>query len=235
MSKIKKHPWKICPAGSYYVKGHYKTINGKKHYWNPHCREGKGKKDILTFDEIYEISNRFKDEKLKMPKPYDFKVSGNLGNKYDLLIAGWVKYWSDIFREQTNITVDFVKILAKTESTFGSNAMAKIKNSSSQAIGLMQITDYTFKLIQEDQTELRNHIFKLKRENLYDPNVNICVGVRWLFRKREIAKYYLKREPSQLELAEEYKGIRNDKSLAANKQRDNFKDASRDYKEAKVK
>jgi hypothetical protein len=169
-----------------------------------------------------------------MPKPYDFKVSGNLGNKYDFIIAGWVKYWSDIFSDQTNITVDFVKILMKTESTFGSNAMAKIKNSTSQAIGLMQITDYTLKLIQEDQTELQNHVFKIRRDDLYDPNVNICIGIRWLFRKREIAKYYLKKEPSQLELAEEYKGIRNDKSPAANKQRDNFKDASKDYKEAKV-
>ena len=234
MSK-KKHIWKICPTGSYYVRAHYKTINGKEHYWKAHCRQGKGKKEVLTSDEIHAIANRFKNEKLKMPKPYNFNVPGKLGNKYDLLIAGWVKYWSDIFDDKTNITVDLVKILIMTESTFGSKATAKIKNSKKQAIGLMQITDYTFKLIKEDQKELRNHVFRIRRDDLYDPNINICVGVRWLFRKREIAKYYLKKEPSPLELAEEYKGIRSDKSPRANKQRNNFKDASKDYKSAKVK
>ncbi len=228
MSKL-KHPWKICPSGSHFVKAHYKSINGKDHYWSAHCRKGSSKKDILTSDEIHEIAARFKNEKLKMPKPYNFKVPGKIGNRYDLLIAGWVKYWSDIFGYDTNITVDFIKILIKTESTFGKKAMASIKNSNSKAIGLMQITDYTLKLIKEDQKELRNHVFKIKRDNLYDPNINICIGVRWLFRKREIAKYYLKKEPSPLELAEEYKGIRNDKSAAAEFQRKKFIEASKDY------
>lgn len=233
MSK-KKHVWKICPAGSYYVKAHYKTINGKEHYWKAHCRKGKGKKEVLTSDEIHAIAVRFKDEKLKMPKAYDFKVKGKLGNKYDLIIAGWVRYWSDIFGNKTNITVDFVKILIMTESTFGNKALGKIKNTKLHAIGLMQITDYTFKLIKEDQKELRNHVFSIKRDYLYDPNINICVGVRWLFRKREIAKYYLKKEPTPLELAEEYKGIRNDKSPAANIQRKHFKDRSHEYKKSNV-
>lgn len=229
----KKHPWKICPAGSYYVKAHYKTIKGKEHFWNAHCRKGSSKLDILTIDEIHEISNRFKNERLKRPKSYNFKVPGKPGYKYDLLIAGWVKYWSDIFGHDTNITVDFVKILMKTESTFGSKATANIKNSNLKAMGLMQITDYTFKLIQEGQKELRNHVFKINREDLFDPNINICVGVRWLFRKREIAKHFLKKEPSPLELAEEYKGIRNDSSKMAETQRKHFKEASREYKNAK--
>ena len=95
MSK-KKHPWKICPIGEYYVKAHPKTINGKEHQWSGHCRTGKKRKEILTSAEIHEISKHFKNKKLKMPKPYNFKVHGKLGNKYDLLIAGWAKYWSDL-------------------------------------------------------------------------------------------------------------------------------------------
>lgn len=87
----------ILCSGSYYVKAHYKTINGKEHYWKSHCRKGSIKKEVLTTDEIHEMAIRFKNEKLKMPKPYNFNVRANLGNKYDLLIAGWVKYWSDIF------------------------------------------------------------------------------------------------------------------------------------------
>ena len=104
----KKHSWKICPAGSYYVRAHYKTVNGKEFYWSAHCRQGKSKKEILTSDEIKEIAKRFKNEKLKMPKPYSFKAKN--GNRYDLLIAGWVKYWTDIFGTQTNITADFVSL-----------------------------------------------------------------------------------------------------------------------------
>lgn len=233
MSKSKKHPWKICPSGSHFVKAHYKSINGKRHYWKAHCRKSNSKKDLLNLDEINEIAKRFQYEKLKMPKSYDFKVPRKLGSKYDVLIAGWVKYWSDIFGNKTNITVDFVKILIMTESSFEPKAKAKIHNTSFQAIGLMQITDYTFKLIQENQKELRDHIFKIKRDDLYYPNVNICVGVRWLFRKREIAKYYLKMEPSPLELAEEYKGIRNDESPMAKKQRKRFKEVTQKYKKAK--
>ena len=61
---MKRHPWKIFPAGSYYVKAHYKTINGKEVFWNYFCREGKSKKEILNFDEINEISKRFKKEKI---------------------------------------------------------------------------------------------------------------------------------------------------------------------------
>ncbi len=229
----KKHSWKICSAGSYFVKAHYKTINGKEYYWNAHCRKGKGKKEVLNFDEIQEITKRFKDEKIQMPKAYDFKIPGQLGSKYDLLIAGWVRYWSDIFGNQTNITTDFVKPLIMTESSFQPKARAQIQNSLMQAIGLMQITEYTLKLIQENEKELRNHTFSITKDDLFDPSTNICVGVRWLFRKREIAKYYLKKEPTPLELAEEYKGIRSDKSSKANKQRSVFNNVFKNYSDAK--
>ena len=228
----KKHPWKICPAGEYFVSAHYKTINGKEHFWSAHCRKGKSKKDILTSDEIKEIAKRFKNEKLKMPRSYNFKAPN--GNEYDLLIAGWVKYWCDIFGSQTNITVDFVKILIMTESSFRNKVTAKTHNRQGEAIGLMQITDYTFKLTQEDGKELKSHVFNLKREEVFEPEVNICLGVRWLFRKRDIAKYYLKNEPSALQLAEEYKGIRNDKSNKSAKQRNEFMKYLKEYRNAKV-
>ena len=229
---MKKHPWKICPAGSHYVKAHYKTINGKEFYWKAFCREGKSKKDILNFDEIKEISKQFKKEKLKMPKAYNFKSTS--GNKYDLLIGGWVKYWSDIFGKNSKINSDFVKILIMSESSFRNKVKVQTHNRTGKAMGLMQITSYTFKLAQETKNELRNHAFKLNQKDIYDPNVNIALGVRWLFRKREIAKYYLKKEPSELQLAEEYKGIRNDKSKAAKNQRDNFSKYKKEFRDAKV-
>ena len=235
MTAKKKHPWKICDAGSYFVKSHYKNINGKKFLWNAHCRKGIGTKETLNFDEIYEISKNFNSFNLTMPKPYDFNVPKGFGNKYDIFIAGWVKYWSDIFGSHSKIDTAFVKTLIMTESSFQPKATAVTHNIPGEAIGLMQITDYTFKLIQQNEKELRNHVFDLKRKDLFDPNVNICVGVRWLFRKREIAKYFLKKEPSSLELAEEYKGIRNDQSIMAKKQRENFKKYFKEYIDAKIK
>lgn len=228
---MKEHNWKICPIGSYYVKEHYKTINGKKYFWQAHCRKGKFKKDVLNADEINAISKRFATEKLKPPKAYNFNAKD--GNKYDLLIAGWVKYWRDVFGTESKITVDFVKILMMSESSFRPNITAQTHNNSGHAIGLMQLTDTTLKLIQEESKELRDHAFRLKRDDLFDQNVNICVGVRWLFRKREIAKYLLKKEPTELQLAEEYKGIRNDSSEAASEQREAFKQKFKEYRDAK--
>lgn len=161
-------------------------------------------------------------------------VAKRIGNKYDLLIAGWVKFWSDVFGHQSKIDAGFVKTLIMTESSFQPKAKAETHNIPGEAIGLMQITDYTFKLLQENEKELRNHVFDIKRDELFDPNVNICVGVRWLFRKREIAKHYLKKEPAPLELAEEYKGIRNDQSILAKKQREHFKKYFKEYMDTKI-
>jgi ribosomal protein S8E len=65
--------------------------------------------------------------------------------------------------------------------------------------------------------------------------VNICVGIRWLYRKHQIAKYYLKKEPTEFQLAEEYKGIRNDKSVGATKQRKAFRNYQNELKKVKRK
>lgn len=152
---------KICPIGSTFVKSHNKTIGNKEHHRKAYCRKVKVRKYILNTDEINEIYQINKNQKLALPKAY------------------------------------------------------------------------TLKLAQFNSSELRNHSFKVARSDLFDPTVNVAVSVRWLYRKREIAKYYLKKEPSALQLAEEYKGIRNDKSLKANKQREAFKKLLKEYKNAK--
>lgn len=224
---------KICPTGTIFVKSHYKTINGKKYFWEAHCRKSKNiRKSIYNGDEIREIYNQYKGARYKLPKSYNFK-SGRKGNQYNDLIGFWVSYWENIFKIKSNISVDFVKVLMMTESTFGKKAIAVTHNRPGNAIGLLQITDYTLGLIQENSKELRNHQFKINREDLFDPVVNIAVAVRWIYRKRQIARYYLKKEPTPLQLAEEYKGIRNDKSVKAKKQRDTFSKYWKEYKNAK--
>lgn len=216
----KKHPWKICDSGQTYVRAHNKTINGIEHSWGGHCRRIKSKKQILNKDEILEISKNFNKKLLKLPKAYNFNTKN--GNKYDLLIAGWVQYWGELLGKDSQITPGFVKILMMSESSFNSKAKASTHDRPGRAIGLLQITSYTHRLIQPESKELKNHSFKINLENLIDPNVNICVAVRWLFRKKQIAKYFLKKEPTMLQLAEEYKGIRGDKSIKAKHQRDIF-------------
>ncbi len=227
--KTRVHPWKICPIGSYYVKAHHKTIGGKKHLWGAHCRNSKTMVHIFNHDEIEEISRKFFTSSLSLPKKYDFGVKNRGGNEYDILIAGWVAFWTELLNIESAITPDFVKVLIMSESSFRTEVKAKTHDNPGHAIGLMQITTNTLKLMHEGGKELRDTAFAIKTEHLQNPTVNICLGIRWLFRKREIAKAYYKAEPTHLQLAEEYKGIRNDKSIAAKNQRDKFEKLWKEY------
>ena len=65
---------------------------------------------------------------------------------------------------------------------------------------------FLFHLSGGNEKELKDHFVILDNEEIWDPNKNICAGVRWLFRKREIARNRLKREPSWEEVLMEYKG-----------------------------
>lgn len=232
MSEGKKsHPWRICPVGTHFVKSHYKkTESGTLARWDSHCRKNSRSKDLLNFDEIQEISSNFEHFNFSKPKTYDFGVDN--GNAYDLLIGGWVKFWTDLLGDQTNITPDFVKVLIMSESSFRTSVFINTKNNSGRAIGLMQLTEATIKLLDIHQTEVSDFFFALSSKDLENPAANICAGVRWLFRKRDIAKSALKHEPSALELAEEYKGIRGDKSIGAITQRNFFLKKLKEYNEA---
>jgi hypothetical protein len=70
----------------------------------------------------------------------------------------------------------------------------------------MQITADTQKRLSGEKKELKDHLIILSDNEIYNPNKNICAGVRWLFRKRETAGARLKREPSWEEVLMEYKG-----------------------------
>jgi hypothetical protein len=83
----------------------------------------------------------------------------------------------------------------------------------------MQITNKTRKILANEKGELKNHYLTATREELNEPSVNICAGIRWLFRKREIASERLKRIASWEEAVFEFKGIR----LASPAQQDKVK------------
>ena len=47
----------------------------------------------------------------------------------------------------------------------------------------------------------------LSDKEIYDPNLNIAAGIRWLFQKRKLASARLKREADWMEAAFAYKGV----------------------------
>ena len=130
------------------------------------------------------------------------------GNKYDLLIAGWTKFWNEILKPEDPPTPDFIKALIATESSF--NLVKDQKSSNGSARGLIQVTESTRKILQNLKGELRNDHIELTVEESRDPVTNIAAGIRWLHHKKFLAVSRLKRKITWEEAAAEYKGILND-------------------------
>lgn len=200
------NPWRVCPVGEYWVRRHLRQKTSLEDV-DGHCRKNKSKKDQLNGDEINLISKHklFKNPQLKAtPNELVFK---GIGNQFDDLINGWVAYWNDVFKIVPPLHPNFVKALVATESGFDPKSFNNTnKKSTGPARGLLQITEKSQRQLSGNEKELKDHFVILDNEEIWDPNKNICAGVRWLFRKREIARNRLKREPSWEEVLMEYKG-----------------------------
>ena len=212
VSKKVKHPWRKCPLGYHWrsdahVDSHLrKKINVKEHYRKGSCVKNPSGKDTLYIDEIALISNSY-FPKIK-PKISDNSLSYKSGNKYNNIIDGWVKYWNEILKPKIPLDPDFVKVMIATESSFNPKAKAFAGKRAGYARGLMQVTDQTVKYLAGHRKELRNHLLHLDQDDLYDPNANIAAGVRWLYRKKQIADVKFK-GASWLETIMLYKGYRS--------------------------
>ena len=209
-SEIKEiNLWRVCPIGEHWVRRHDRQ---KKHLEDVdgHCRKNKSKKDQLKGDEIDLISKHelFKNPQLKAtPNNLGFEKVGKTGNQFDNLINGWVAYWNDVFKTDPPLHPNFVKALMATESGFNPKSIAPNNNKKiGFARGLMQITERTQRQLAGDEKELKDHLVILDDEEVWDPNKNICAGIRWLFRKREIVKSQIKRDPTWREVLMGYKG-----------------------------
>ncbi len=79
--------------------------------------------------------------------------------------------------------------------------------------------------------EIKDHYVTATRDELNDPNVNICAGVRWLFHKQALASSRLKRNATWPEAVYEYKGLSSTKVTKADKDRIKriFNDTYEDY------
>ena len=203
------NPWRVCPIGEHWVRRHDRQ---KKNFEDVdgHCRKNKSKKDQLKGDEIDYITKHelFKNPKLKAkPNNLGFNKDGKNGNQFDDLINGWVAYWNDIFKTDPLLHPNFVKGLMATESGFNPKSIASNKNKKiGYARGLMQITERTQRQLAGDEKELKDQLVILNDEEVWEPNKNICAGIRWIFRKREILKSQMKKDPTWKEVLMGYKG-----------------------------
>jgi len=204
------HLWRVCLYGEHWVSSHPLHVPPSKE--NPfgsvttrrgHCAKNSSDKDQLYPEEIAEIANQHFSS-LKN-KPCSLTLGFANGSSYDCPIAGWVQYWNEVLQPTELLEPNFVKALIATESGFNPAILANKKNKNS-ARGLMQVTNDTRKILGDDDGEINDHYVNASREELNDPNVNICAGVRWLFHKRELLSKKLDRQATWLETVYKYKG-----------------------------
>lgn len=185
------HPWRLCPQGQFFRKKHkqspYVRSNGKAVRGSIHpneCVINKTGKDQLYAEEAREIAARHFGALTNLPSAGILSMYPNEKN-FDAMIAGWTKYWNDILQPTQALDENLVKALIATESGFVETASNK-KRGIRRARGLMQVTDETVKLLSSRSKELKDHYINLTADDMLDPNLSICAGIRWLFRKREI-------------------------------------------------
>jgi hypothetical protein len=214
----KSHPWRFCPAGQHWVKTHplhvppsQKNPAGSIATRNEHCAVNPSHKDSLYADEIQEIAKQNFSSLLGPPAPNDLGFES--GNSYDEYIRGWTKYWNDVFNQREPLDPDLVKALIASESSFNPDVVAKVGKTKNRARGLMQVTDETQKILGDPNGELKDQLVHVDQEDLTDPNLNICAGIRWLFRKKQIADAEAGRELSWLEAIQKYKAEKKGNKL----------------------
>jgi hypothetical protein len=183
----KKHPWRACPIGEHWrdasnVKEHHrKNRRVRAHFRKGSCVANPTKKDQFFPEEMQAISKR-EFKKLKgVPSPDNLGVKN--GNTYDELIRGWTKYWNDLLKPKPPLDPNLVKALIRTESTFKESVETKVKNRDNRAYGLMQVLGISFKIMQDEKGEIKDHYLNLTSKDYKDPSMNIAAGVRWFIHK----------------------------------------------------
>jgi hypothetical protein len=206
------HPWRVCPAGQSYrnaasVRPHQRLgrpVRGGLR--NAACVKNRSGKDQLYEIEITEIAKlhfgQFKSRGLG--EISEFTVAKVSQNSFDHHIIGWVKYWNEILKPDELLAPTLVKALIASESGFDPS-VSNGRKGPSRARGLMQILDGSLPLLKTNGKELNDHFVNLEEEDSLDPNLTICAGVRWLFRKRQIAASNLGRDVSWVEAVADYK------------------------------
>lgn len=204
IKKLNSHPWRLCPIGEHWVVTHSRHVKKGVTQVSGHCRTNPSHKDQIYIEELLQIADKYFSKVKLQPKAdnLDFKYKGN---RYDVLIAGWTKYWNDVLAPNEDLDPNLVKALIATESGFNPEAKVKAGKKAGYARGLMQVTDWALDILKDEKGELSDHLVDLDQKNMNEASLNIAAGVRWLHRKREIASAKLKRPATWLEAAADYK------------------------------
>ncbi len=189
----KVHPWRLCPGDQFYRSKHaqkaYVRKNGKPVQGSQHpneCVINKTGKDQLYAAEIQKIAELHFSSLTNLPADQILSMYSNEA-AFDVFIAGWTKYWNEVLSAKEPLESNFVKALIASESGFNPNAWNG-KKGKKRARGLMQVTDESVGFLAWRGKDLKDHFVNLKTDDMLDPNLTICAGIRWLFRKREIAE-----------------------------------------------
>lgn len=206
----KVHPWRRCGKGEHFVQEHtvhYKPCekfpDGLDCIRHAHCAKHPSGKDILNFSEIQFITKTYFNNLKHLPN----KAKGSLlaygakANAFDHIIGGWVQYWNEVLEPAEPLDPDLIKALIATESSFVINP----EKYRGKVHGLTQIRNDTWQYLQGHENEIKDHQIKVEKTQLLDPSVNICCSVRWLFRKRILAKNFFKRDVTWIEAVIAYK------------------------------
>ena len=208
--KAQIHPWRPCPLGQHWVHEHpRKRVSSKGKPFNQevsgHCQKNPSRLDHLYFGDIQETAARhfakFKNESIgKLP---EFKTNGTL---FDEFIKGWTLYWNDVLEPTVQLDAKLVKALVASESGFDPAKWNK-RRGQNAAHGLMQVTNATVRNLKSSK-ELKNHFVNLSVSDMTDPNANICAGIRWLFRKKQLLEKKSKKMVDWRDAVREYKGYK---------------------------
>lgn len=164
-----------------------------------HLRRLKG--TYLDREEIDSIFKGYDRKNLAYPTPKKLTLKNS--DKYDEIIAVWTDYFNKKFNANPPLDPDVIKALIASESEF-----VEDPPKNKKAFGITQITPESFKALQDPKGEVKEFIFKdIRKKDLKNPDINIPMAIRWLFRKKRLVEGKLGRSASAEEIILEYKGL----------------------------
>ncbi len=181
-----------------------------------HPRRLKGtyldREEIETVFKNYDRKNIIFPAKGKLPHPNC--------DSYDELIAVWTDYFNTKFHAVPSLDPNVIKALIASESGFREDP-----SENKKAFGIAQITPESFVALQNPKGEVKEFIFSdIRKKDLKEPNINIPMAIRWIFRKKRLAEGKLGREVTADETILEYKGLLKSKTDEKKRALKNFKE-----------
>lgn len=115
MPKKVKHPWRKCPLGEHWVSEHSRNVPISERNPNGvtivegHCRRNSSRHEIFVADEIHDIATEYFKDLNNKPTPD--ALGFPKGNDYDNLIAGWTRFWNEVFQPEVPLDPNLIKAL----------------------------------------------------------------------------------------------------------------------------